>query len=963
MPSNGNGPDTGSTQGTPPDANAPDGYVADSANGADPDGSATTSGDAGAMTPGCQTGQALRASTPSSEEFNGPYASWMSVKTFGAAGDGQTDDTAAIQQALDALKNVSTNTWSTLYFPPGTYLISSELTTTRSGSNDYQGSDIVGDDPTTTTIKWTGAAGGTMFYLDAWYNKVGRLTFDGGGMAGTGLLRGPSFATYGELSDLQFQNITGTCLLLGTDTTQGIAEQSILRDRFYGCQYGVGTWNYNSLDVYVWNSYFQGNSQAIRNATGAFHAYQNVFVGSTSSDLASYTNMQSAIVGNVSVGSAAFLANFGASAVLQGNFIYATATNGFDISQAQATVLDNVFVLPGGIGASQVQGDALLAGNVFVGSNAWPFQPAPQEYDNGMGADAVNGHPVEDAIGSDPSSYAVLYLTATGSTHLYNGVSWNTPPGTVQTVVSYALTQAGDPNDAPSSFQLLGSNDWGNSWTTLDSETAQTFAAGQTLSYPIADPGAYSLYQLRVTVVAADLADGGPQYGESWVAIQNFQLMNGAGTNIVTDPNGLLTAADETWGGMFAIDTTLLSDGACGPAPTPQPWPFVAKVARPVFDVTGFTDVAIQQAIFAAAMLHEGTKPVVHLPKGSYQIASSVTVPAGVEMSIVGDGASSNGTSLSWTGSTPAPVLVLSGPSRATVRDLSISSESGPGLVVDDADQPGGRVYSNQLWCSGFGFPNNVASTAFEIDGVEQADVTMTGYNMNSFSAGVQATGGPARASGGTAPGQVAFLSGSSSSGNANYGVAQGGQVIVNGSYFEQDSVPSNPVPIIDLGASSSGNLTFAAGILSVTNPSLPILETDGFSGTLTVLGSQLFVQPGMTPTPDLFQFQGNGSATNVFGADNQYPYFTGTTAAELWVDTTSPAGSISQIGSGVADYTNQQTGVAPTPTFVRGALAQLQALRVEQPFDWAPGVTDVKIFRVLVTSGNGQATCAIHAM
>jgi hypothetical protein len=329
MPSNGNGPDTGSTQGTPPDANAPDGYVADSANGADPDGSATTSGDAGAMTPGCQTGQALRASTPSSEEFNGPYASWMSVKTFGAAGDGQTDDTAAIQQALDALKNVSTNTWSTLYFPPGTYLISSELTTTRSGSNDYQGSDIVGDDPTTTTIKWTGAAGGTMFYLDAWYNKVGRLTFDGGGMAGTGLLRGPSFATYGELSDLQFQNITGTCLLLGTDTTQGIAEQSILRDRFYGCQYGVGTWNYNSLDVYVWNSYFQGNSQAIRNATGAFHAYQNVFVGSTSSDLASYTNMQSAIVGNVSVGSAAFLANFGASAVLQGNFIYATATNSF----------------------------------------------------------------------------------------------------------------------------------------------------------------------------------------------------------------------------------------------------------------------------------------------------------------------------------------------------------------------------------------------------------------------------------------------------------------------------------------------------------------------------------------------------------------------------------------------------------------------------------------------------------
>lgn len=48
-----------------------------------------------------------------------------SVKTFGATGDGVTDDTAAIQAALDHMDSVG---GGTLYFPEGTYLISSYLT-------------------------------------------------------------------------------------------------------------------------------------------------------------------------------------------------------------------------------------------------------------------------------------------------------------------------------------------------------------------------------------------------------------------------------------------------------------------------------------------------------------------------------------------------------------------------------------------------------------------------------------------------------------------------------------------------------------------------------------------------------------------------------------------------------------------------------------------------------------------
>tara|TARA_Y100001973_G_scaffold105360_1_gene178239 strand:- start:1511 stop:5176 length:3666 start_codon:yes stop_codon:yes gene_type:complete len=50
--------------------------------------------------------------------------SWVNVKdsTYGAIGDGDNDDTAEIQSAIDALSN-----GGTVYFPPGTYKVSSAL--------------------------------------------------------------------------------------------------------------------------------------------------------------------------------------------------------------------------------------------------------------------------------------------------------------------------------------------------------------------------------------------------------------------------------------------------------------------------------------------------------------------------------------------------------------------------------------------------------------------------------------------------------------------------------------------------------------------------------------------------------------------------------------------------------------------------------------------------------------------
>src|SRR5690348_2292919 len=134
------------------------------------------------------------------EEFVGPFASWRNVKTdYGAKGDGVADDAPAIQKALDGLRNMPGNAWSTLYFPAGTYRIASTLKNARKQHHDWLGCQIIGEDPATTILRWDGNQGQWMWGLDAWYCKVSRFTFDGRGKAACGLIRWNNFSTYCEL--------------------------------------------------------------------------------------------------------------------------------------------------------------------------------------------------------------------------------------------------------------------------------------------------------------------------------------------------------------------------------------------------------------------------------------------------------------------------------------------------------------------------------------------------------------------------------------------------------------------------------------------------------------------------------------------------------------------------------------------------------------------------------------------
>lgn len=88
----------------------------------------------------------------------------ISVKDFGATGNGSTDDTAAIQAAINYVTASPITT--TIFFPSGTYIVSRTLTITKNGLR-LKGAGAGGyhdNSPqifANTYFRWAGTAGGT----------------------------------------------------------------------------------------------------------------------------------------------------------------------------------------------------------------------------------------------------------------------------------------------------------------------------------------------------------------------------------------------------------------------------------------------------------------------------------------------------------------------------------------------------------------------------------------------------------------------------------------------------------------------------------------------------------------------------------------------------------------------------------------------------------------------------------
>ena len=886
------------------------------------------------------------------EEFVGPFPSWKNIQTeYGAKGDGITDDTAAIQKALDELKAVQTNAWCVLYFPKGVYRITDTLLTARAVHHDYCGSNLIGADPATTILRWDGPANKPMLRYDSWYCKVSRLTFDGNGKAGGGLVHAGHFSTYCEMSDLVFQDIPGIGMNLGDAGPYGQAEHAVLRCKFLRCVEGIATIEWNTLDIYVWYCLFEDCGKAVSNHMGGYQAYENVFLRSTQYDLGSTNGLCLAVVNNTSIGSKTFISRAGN--YVRGNKVYAmTDTQAISPAwpAAPLVLLDNLFAGKAGASGRVVccAPSTLAVGNTFSIAD-WPLRPLPSPHPNA----ATLQRDMPKAFDNNPATE--FYDPGCNNTHDTSHplsplvLQWNGAHELSRKVMAYTLTSGSQPAQDPRDFRLLGSNFAGGPWTVLDTQTNVTFARrGEKQTFPINTPLAFTVYRFEATANAG---------GTSSMRVGKFALLDGKGADLTQDKFCLMTTRNEAWGDYYELDTKIVAPETL-PVPATVTLPGVLKNRhRTIFEMhpgTGDDAGELQKQIDSAAKAPLGSKPVVHVPKGDFKLKRTVVIPARCDLQLIGDGVGC-GSTLNYAGG-DGPMLRLLGPNRATLRDLQINggNQRGvEGMVIEQADQDGGRVYANQLSVHGAGGAHMVDKAIF-IAGLERSDVTMLCGGFGNCLHGIYVRGGlppshkPAN--------QVSFLTGATSNGCRLLHVTDGGRLVGEAFWYEGNW--NAPAGLIELPANTSGQVSAALLQWSLDADKQahqhPLVSAHGFHGALTIAGSTLYSNPLAA-----IQADGDGTNTSLLCAGT---IFTNEAKGGGWDDRSTPDAQAICFGCNNKNCVKKEAQAMPDADAIRRGLTQLRTVRINLPTDLPTGVTNVKLIRVQITGGDNKDGIRIEA-
>ncbi len=301
-----------------------------------------------------------------------PAASWFNVRTSCGIGD----VTACVQTYLNSLQYqaIVPGRNPVVYFPSQSYLISNTLEI-----HGIHGVTIVGQDPRTTILTWTGppaatcavtSAGplscdrGNMFRINgSGHVRIARMTLNGSGTANA-LIResfypdipGGFQATGCEFSDLILRSARyGISTGLAASGAQGDDQNTVRRVAFSELsEAGFAALGQTALNSALWDSSFSRCKYGVFSHGGNISVYSSFFKRSTIADVFHGADYDFTLQGNTSIGSPVFfqsgdlavpppLHGGGETVLIAGNFLDVTSSMAILAGHAHALiVVDNV---------------------------------------------------------------------------------------------------------------------------------------------------------------------------------------------------------------------------------------------------------------------------------------------------------------------------------------------------------------------------------------------------------------------------------------------------------------------------------------------------------------------------------------------------------------------------------------------------------------------------------------------
>lgn len=396
-----------------------------------------------------------------------------------------------------------------------------------------------------------------------------------------------------------------------------------------------------------------------------------------------------------------------------------------------------------------------------------------------------------------------------------------------------------------------------------------------------------------------------------------------------------------TGGRNVQMEDRIVSPDSFGPPPV-MISRFLPKSSSPVIEVSaGANAAAIQQAIDDAATLN-GQRPIVHLPAGRYELDRTLVIPPNTDLQLVGDGFANYATTLVGPNSPGEPIIFLAGPSRATLRDFHVLGTGAgwpralaSGIVVENSDQPGARVFLEQVIGS-FSLINNLV-----VNRLDHTDVSGHDF-VHGAARGVslRVIGGAGQASGETMPGRVAMFGGGTGEGQSVYSVEQGGRLLVQDCWYEGEG--TSFVRLSDFGTFTLNNARIAAADVGHGGAGDGLLELDDFRGSVSLINNWYW----QTST----RISGDSSDTDLLllGSYGE-PNLTQPVPPSYLINESPNA----RVEHWFSESNGRQIPHAtePDPVFLRRMLEQVRTEKPRRLISLPQGVTDVRIYRVSIES------------